>query len=166
MIYQKDLADFIRCSKKYIPRKLKSFEHLRAYHRYWLPEFGPFKVRDTSYDSGIEFFYISYCNDTKQAVLSYPIYNIGECYELLKNHSHIEKDSVINNRIKTFTGAEIRFWFICNNIDLTDIDNYSGFLPYLEYGKRDSLKDSLVYQCKRNKKQNRFEFILIEKKKS
>ena len=77
MIYQQELAEFIRCSRRYIPRKLKNFEHLRVYHRYWLPDYGPFKVRDTSYDSGIEFFYITYDNDTKQAVLSYPIYNIG-----------------------------------------------------------------------------------------
>lgn len=163
MIYSSDLVDYVKYSKRFIPRKLKKFEHLRLYHRYWIPEFGESKVRDTSYDSGIEYYYITYCNDTKQAVLSYPIYNSYECFELLKNYNHIEEDSVINNRIKSFTGAEIRFWFIINNIDFTDIENYSGFLPYLEYGNNKSIKDSLVYQCKRNKKQNRFEFVQIYK---
>ncbi|MBR6289178.1 MAG: hypothetical protein IKR19_07585 [Acholeplasmatales bacterium] len=164
MIYQEALVDFIKCSKKYIPRKLKSCEHLRVYHRYWLPEFGLFKVRDTSYDSGIEFFYITYDNDSKQAVLSYPIYNIRECYELLKNHTHIEEDSVINNRVRSFTGAEIRFWFISNNIDFTDIENYSGFVPYLEYGNKESIRDSQFYQCRRNKKQNKFDFIEVDRR--
>ena len=164
MIYSSELEEYIKDSKKYIPRKLKGFEHLKPYHRYWSPEFGAFKVRDTSYDSGVEFFYITYCNDTKQAVLSYPISNILECYELLKNYKHIEEYSVINNRIMSFTGAEIRYWFILNNVDFTDIENYSGFLPYLEYGRKDSLKDSLEYHCRRNKKQNKFEFIIVNKK--
>ncbi len=164
MIYSSDLIEYIKDTKKYIPRRLKNFEHLKVYHRYWLPEYGEFKVRDTSYDSGIEYYYITYCNGNKQGVISYPIYNILECFELLKNVKHIEEDFVINNRLKSFTGAEIRFWFTLNNIDFADIENYSGFLPYLEYGRKESIKDSLMYQCKRNKQQNRFEFIPIDKK--
>lgn len=163
MIYNPDLVEFLKINKKYIPRRLKNFEHLKVYHRYWLPEYGEFKVRDSSYDSGNEYYYITYCSGSKQGVISYPIYNILECFELLKNVKHVEEDSVINNRIRNFTGAEIRFWFIHNEIDFTDIENYSGFLPYLEYGRKESIKDSLVYQCKRNKKQNKFEFIQIEK---
>ena len=167
MIYCSDLEEYIKTMKRYIPRRLGRFDQLKVFHRYWLPDFGEFKVKDISYNNGTEYYYIVYDNNTKQAVLSYPVSNpsanITECFELLKNYDHIEDNCIINNMIESFTGAEIRFWFIINNIDFTDIENYSGFLPYLVYGNKKSIKDSLVYHCKRDKKENKFEFVRTEK---
>ena len=155
-IYPEKLAEVVVKYKQFIPRRLHYYEHLKLYHRYWNEELGEFKVKDFLNFNGVDYYFINYEND-KQGLLTYPINYDTKCYELLRNFETLQEESVINNRTRTFTGAEIRFWFVVNNIDFSDEENYKGFLCSLVY--ENGVKDTAKYMVRRNKKQNIFEFI-------
>ena len=151
-LYPYDLWKIIKNDKKYIPRQLRKDEKLKLYRRYWLSELGMIKVKEIISIQNREFYSITYGNNgEKNGVISYPV-EFG-CYELLKNFNEFEKSDFINKK-KPIYGAEIKYWFIINNIDFSD-ENYSGFLDKLQY-----LKDSAKYIVRRNKKKQEYEFVI------
>ena len=76
------------------------------------------------------------------ACISYPVEKDNN-YELLHNYSNIENENIINSNI-SYTGAEIKFWFIYNRIDFSNYNN-RGFLKYLESGNRKCITDNKFY---------------------
>lgn len=154
--YPEKLEEEVKRSKKFIPRKLRQGEKLKQFHKYFCLSYGVFKVYDIQFINDTEYYHIKFRNYNMdmQAVISCPIDDSENCYELLGNYDKIEDKSVINNRMHFFTGAEIRFWFVVNNIDLDDEINYAGFKNDLFI-----IKDSSRYHVRRNKKNKEFEFI-------
>ena len=82
---------------KYIPRKINKKEHLKLYHRYWIPELGGvIKVKDIWKDNGVEYYIVSYKNDLC-ICFSYPLDDYYESYELLHDYDNIDKENIINS---------------------------------------------------------------------
>ena len=156
VIYPEKLQYEIVKYKRYIPRRLKHHERLKLYHRYYNETYGNFKVKEIYFESGNEYYYIAY-NKNMNGVIQYPEYNNHKTYELLSNKNNMEDQPVINNRIQSFTGAEIKFWFLTNDIDFSS-EEYSGFYEPLSY---DKLYDTKRYRVRRNKKLNIYEFIIV-----
>ena len=152
LLYPKELQDEIIKNKNFIPRKLRHHERFKQYHKYYNDEFGIFKVRNVEYIDGNEYYFITYKKDMTAAI-PFPIYNNNKCYELMLNKDEIENKSIINNRSTTFFGAEIKFWFIVNNINFSD-ENYIGFKDDLNF-----IYDSKKYHVRRNKKLKEYEFL-------
>lgn len=150
-LYPSKLLEEIRKKKKYIPRKLRKNERLRLNRKYWIPDYGIIKVKEIIDTPNGEHYVISYNNGNMNGVVSYPTTN--ECYEMLKNFNELESINFINKK-KSVYGAEIKYWFIINDIDFNDID-YSGFLDKIQY-----LKDSTKYIVHRNKKKKEYDFII------
>ena len=98
----------------YIPRKINKNEHLKLYHRYWIPELGGvIKVKDIWKDNGVEYYIIKYKNDLS-ICFSYPLDDYFESYELLHDYNDIAKKDIINSE-EDFSGAEIKYWFTVHN---------------------------------------------------
>ena len=112
-IYPPKLEEYIR-KNKYIPRKVRDNEHLKLYHRYWLEDYNEVvKVDDIFTVRCVEHYSIR----CKSMVSCIPAPVPKYTYELLHNKEHIEKVDLINSE-KSYTGAEIKYWFLMNNIDL------------------------------------------------
>lgn len=152
LLYPEKLQNEVMKNKNYIPRKLRHHERLKIYHRYYNDEFGIFKIRDVELIGGVEYYFITY-KKNMTAVIPYPTYNNCKCYELMVNRDELENKSIINNRTTTFFGAEIKFWFVVNDVDFND-ENYIGFKSEL-----DSIYDSKKYHVRRNKKLKEYEFL-------
>lgn len=149
-LYPEVMWNEITKKKKYIPRRLRKNERLKLFKRYWLPYYGAVKVKDVFSTCGVEYYQIIYNNGNMVGVTSFPVED--KCYELLHNFNNMESYEFINKK-KPVYGAEIKYWFIINNIDFSD-DEYSGFLDKLQY-----LDDSTKYITRRNKKKKEYEFI-------
>lgn len=138
--------------KKLIPRRLKFKEKLKQFHKYYLEDYGIIKVKEIFTENDTEYYIISYY-DNRSACIPYPVDNYDTNFELLLDYNKIAKHNIINEGI-SYTGAEIRFWFIVNNIDFSK-DSYSGFLPYLtRYSNKDLIDNKkyfVTYDCKTNK---------------
>ena len=144
-VYPEEIVKEMKLNKRYIPRKLKSGEKLRVHRKYWIYDIGFCKVKDIFIVDNIEYYTVSYMsNSSMYAVISYPLPT--SCYEMLHNFTNIEYCSPINDKKETLYGAEIKYWFIINDIDFND-ENYSGFLDKLH-----TLNDSKKYFIRRNKK--------------
>lgn len=154
VLYPDVLQSEVVKSKKYIPRKLCHKEHMKIYHKYYNQEYGIFKVQEIYYEKSTEYYHINFGKEMN-AVIQYPSYNNNKTYELLYNYDNIEDKSIINNQLKSFTGAEIKFWFTVNKVNFLH-ENYRGFFNDL---KNNKLYDTKKYHIRRNKKLNIYQFI-------
>ena len=137
-IYSPELEQII-AEYHYIPRMFRYKEKFKLYHKYWIPEFTNtvIKVIDISFIDDIEYYFIKYDDGKMYGCIPYPIeYNV--VYELLHNYDNLEDQNIVNSDI-SYTGAEIRYWFIINDklkpdiltlIDLKSelVDNHKYFI--------------------------------------
>lgn len=145
-IYSEALEEEI-INTHYIPRKFRPNEKLKLYHKYWIPEFGgTIKVHEIEYISGVPYYFIKFSKNMS-ANITYPVM-YSEMYELLHNYDNIEKENIINSS-KSYSGAEIKFWFIVNKIDFDD-PIYRGFWSFLDDTSMSVVADNKYYFVKYN----------------
>lgn len=145
-IYSEALEEEI-IDTHYIPRKFKPNEKLKLYHKYWIPEFGgTIKVQEIEYINGVPYYFIKFSKNMS-ANITYPVM-YSEMYELLHNYDNIEKENIINSS-KSYSGAEIKFWFIVNKIDFDD-PFYKGFWSFLDDTSMSVVADNKYYFVKYN----------------
>lgn len=143
-IYSEALEEEVK-KTHYIPRKFRENEKLKLYHKYWIPEFGgTVKVNEIEYIDGIPYYFIKFSKNMS-ANITYPC-NFSGMYEMLHNYDNIENENIINSQ-KSYSGAEIKFWFICNNIDFND-PLYKGFCPFLDDTSMSVVADNKYYFVK------------------
>lgn len=148
---------------KYIPRKIKSNEKLKIHHKYWINEYnGTVKVSDIDYIAGTEYYTIKF-DKNMSACFSYPVY-FSEIYELLHNNENIENQDIINSKL-SYSGAEIKFWFIVNKIDLSNPD-YKGFIPFLIPSSKNVVSDNKYYFVKHDESKSQKFKIVLDREKS
>lgn len=140
-IYPLKLQEYIK-ENKVIPRKIRKNEHLKIFHKYWLGDYNcVVKINDIFTVKGVEYYIIKFGNF--YACIDHPI-NYKYCYEILHNKDNIENINIINSD-KCFTGAEIKYWFLINNIDFND-DLYYGFWSFLNPNSNNLLVDNKYYK--------------------
>ena len=145
-IYPVKLEDLVQ-SNNYIPRLLRPTERLKLYHKYWFEEYrGVSKVIDIFYIYGVEYYTIKHDDNNKESCISYPL-TFDVRYELLHNYQELEYHNIINSG-NSYTGAEIRYWFIKN--DYTQY-KYRGFLKFLYTNTPDSIIDNKKYTVSKKK---------------
>lgn len=145
-IYSEALEEEV-INTRYIPRKFRENEKLKLYHKYWVPEFGgTIKVHEIEYINGVPYYFIKFARNMS-ANITYPC-NYTDMYELLHNYDNIEKENIINSS-KSYSGAEIKFWFIVNKIDFDD-PQYRGFWSFLDDTSMSVVADNKYYFVKYN----------------
>lgn len=144
-IFSKQLADIV-LDNNYIPRRIKSNEHLKQYHRYWSSYSQVFcKVLDIYYIKNREYYSVKMQNSLF-GELSYPLVK-DYIFELIIDYKNLKNTWIINNpKIGSLSGAEIRYWFFIKNIDLDN--KYSGFWSYLDYNSKSCISDDKYYYVK------------------
>lgn len=160
-IYPKELEKEI-IKSKYIPRKFQRNERMKLYHKYWVPLYeGVVKVDDIMMIDNVEYYFIKYSNKMVGCT-TYPLY-YNDAYELLHNYDSIEKDQIINSN-KSYSGAEIKFWFILNRINF-DNSKYKGFWPFVNPYSMNVIADNKYYFVVNNKdKMQQFQMVLDKSK--
>ena len=159
-IYPPKLEEYIR-KNKYIPRKVRDNEHLKLYHRYWLEDYNEVvKVDDIFMVRCIEYYSIR----CKSMVSCIPAPVPKYTYELLHNKECIEKVDLINSE-KSYTGAEIKYWFLMNNIDLESGSQYAGFWSFLNPCSKNLLIDNKFYYVSYNIERKQKCQIILDKTK-
>lgn len=145
-IYSESLEEEI-INTHYIPRKFRDNEKLKLYHKYWIPEFdGVVKVHEIEYIDGVPYYFIKF-NRNMSANITYPV-TFNDMYELLHNYDNIEKENIINSS-KSYSGAEIKYWFVANKIDFED-PLYKGFWSFLDDNSMSVVADNKYYFVKYN----------------
>lgn len=138
-IYPEELLNQMK-KYKYIPRKINKDEHLKLYHRYWIPDLGGvIKVKDIWKENGTEYYMIKYKNDLF-VCFSYPIDDYYESYELIHDYNDIYKDDIVNSK-NSYTGAEIKYWFSVNNDR-----KYDKFFKYINPRSKSCIVDKIRYK--------------------
>ena len=159
-IYPPKLEEYIR-KNKYIPRKVRDNEHLKLYHRYWLEDYNEVvKVDDIFIVRCVEYYSIR----CKSMVSCIPAPVPKYTYELLHNKERIEKVDLINSE-KSYTGAEIKYWFLMNNIDLEFGSQYSGFWSFLNPCSKNLLIDNKFYYVSYNTERKQKCQVILDKTK-
>ena len=159
-IYPPKLEEYIR-KNKYIPRKVRDNEHLKLYHRYWLEDYNEVvKVDDIFIVRCVEYYSIR----CKSMVSCIPAPVPKYTYELLHNKEHIEKVDLINSE-KSYTGAEIKYWFLMNNIDLEFGSQYAGFWSFLNPCSKTLLIDNKFYYVSYNIERKQKCQVILDKTK-
>lgn len=159
-IYPPKLEEYIR-KNKYIPRKVRDNEHLKLYHRYWLEDYNEVvKVDDIFITRSIEYYSII----CKSMVSCIPAPVPKYTYELLHNKERIEKVDLINSE-KSYTGAEIKYWFLMNNIDLEFGSQYAGFWSFLNPYSKTLLIDNKFYYVSYNVERKQKCQVILDKTK-
>jgi hypothetical protein len=159
-IFPKPLIDIIK-QHRYIPRKLRSDEKLKANHRYWLPYYnGIIKIQEITKINNIDYYFLTFDNKFNAAI-PYPLEVMGG-YELLYNFNNIELMNMIDDG-NYYTGAEIKFWFVIKNIDLNK-GKYSGFWSYLDPRSGNTLIDNKKYKLEYRPDAKQKHNIIAEKK--
>ena len=77
---------------------------------------------------------------------------------------HIEKIDLINSE-KSYTGAEIKYWFLMNNIDLEFGSQYAGFWSFLNPCSKTLLIDNKFYYVSYNVERKQKCQIILDKTK-
>ena len=159
-IYPPKLEEYIR-KNKYIPRKVRDNEHLKLYHRYWLEDYNEVvKVDDIFIVRCVEYYSIR-CKSMVSCI-SAPVPKYT--YELLHNKEGIEKVDLINSE-KSYTGAEIKYWFLMNNIDLESGSQYAGFWSFLNPCSKNLLIDNKFYYVSYNTERRQKCQVILDKTK-
>ena len=151
-IYPDELLEQIK-KFNYIPRKINKNEHLKLYHRYWIPELGIIKVKDIWKENNTEYYIVKYKNDLI-ICFSYPLDDYFESYELLHDYNNIYKEDIVNNE-KAFTGAEIKYWFSVNNQK-----KYDKFYKYINPQSKHCIVDKKKYKVTINEN-NKYNIKII-----
>lgn len=139
-IYSLELEKYIK-KYKVIPRKIKSNERLKLYHKYWLPYYdGPCKVLDIFNIGPVEYYFIRFSN-RYTAINSYPI---KEGYELFNDYDNLYSKNIINDN-NSYTGAEIKYWFTINKTNITK-NAYKNYYTYLDPSSNKLLSDNKYYK--------------------
>lgn len=161
-IYPPKLEEYIKANKV-IPRKIREGEHLKLYHKYWIDWYDDIlKVLDIYYIDSAE-YYVTRDTQKLHGCITYPI-DHNNTYEMLHNKYNIEEKNIINDNI-SYSGADIKYWFSVNDINLATGEKYSGFWSFLSYGSKNYLMDSKYYfvSYKENRRQ-RCQIILDKSK--
>ena len=81
-----------------------------------------------------------------------------------ENKERIEKVDLINSE-KSYTGAEIKYWFLMNNIDLESGSQYAGFWSFLNPCSKNLLIDNKFYYVSYNIERRQKCQIILDKTK-
>ena len=76
-----------------------------------------------------------------QAIISYPVSDV--LYELTPDYKDIKNKEIINDN-EYYTGAEIKYWFFANNINLDKY--YTDLRHYIELDGKCKLNDYELYK--------------------
>ena len=159
-IYPPKLESYIR-RNKYIPRKIRENEHLKLYHKYWLEDYDDvIKIDEIFEVNKTKYYTIKY--KTMTGCISDPVSKLT--YELLHNKENLEKLNIINSDI-SYTGAEIKYWFIINNINIESGSKYSGFWSFLNPASKNLLIDNKFYFVSYNSNRKQKCQIILDKSK-
>lgn len=150
LIYPQKLEELVK-DNKYIIRKLAPGEKLKRYHRYWCTYSESFfKVIDIYNIDEYEYYTIKYQN-TLYGEITYPDNEI--IYELLIDYHNIASiNDIVNNRI-SYTGAEIKHWFVMNQDKLLS-EKYENFYPFLTVFSKSQISDDKSYFLYADKSDN------------
>ncbi len=160
-IYPAKLEEYI-ISSRFIPRKIRSNEHLKIFHKYWTTSFDrTIKVEDIFTAERVEYYTIRY-DFRMYGCISHPL-AVDTCYELLHNKEGIENNIIINEN-NSYSGAEIKYWFIVNHIDFDD-SKYSGFWSFLNPESDNLLIDNKYYFVSYDKRRKQKCQISLDKSK-
>lgn len=141
-IYPKQLEELLE-GTNYIPRKLKLGENLKQYHRYWSSFFDVFfKVMQIYHVEKTEYYSVKFPN-LLFGEISFPV-DYNYMYELMVDYHNIKDIENIINHSESFTGAEIRYWFYINKINLND-PKYRAFYPFLNPESKSGILDDKHY---------------------
>lgn len=139
-VYPEELGQVVR-RKHYIPRKLEYKEHLKQYKKYWLSE-QCIKVEEVYFIKGTEYYQVRF-PQKMFGQISYPV-DCSSCYELKTDHKEIYKLDCIINTNKSYTGAEIKYWFYTHHIN-EDTEAYNEFWSFLDPNSKNVISDSKFY---------------------
>ena len=130
-------------TKNAIPHKLIPGEKLIRNHYYYDSIWNKiYRVISVEYKEGeFEGAYIKNDDNTYAWIvdLPNPLYD----YYITFDKLGIWKEEIINTN-KAYTGAEIRYWFFRNNIDIFN-EKYLGFWKYVEQSGDDAIEDKAFY---------------------
>lgn len=142
-IYSDKLEKFLREENhQYIPRKIKSNENLKIYKRYW-DAFSDtyYKIEKIYNVEDVEYYSVKYL-DSMFGEISFPV-DFDYTYELMVDKNNLDKIDIINNKI-SYSGAEIKYWFFINNIDLGS-EIYNKFWPFIDPNSKSVISDDKYY---------------------
>lgn len=160
-IYSEALEEEI-IKTRYIPRRIKKNERLKVFHKYWMPEFGgTVKVNEIEYYNGTAYYFLRFAKNM-MANITHPVEQ-ENVYELLHNYDEIEKDNIINSS-KSYSGAEIKFWFIVNKIDFSN-PLYEGFLSFVNDKSLNVVSDNKFYFVKYNPNSRQKFKVIVDRSK-
>lgn len=165
-IYEDNVSKFILENNQYIPRKIKPDEHLKLYHRYFsIFDSLYFKVDKIYNVFKTEYYSVKYPN-FMYGEISYPIQS-EYIYEFFLDKKNIKNISDIVNSRKSYLGAEIKYWFFINNIDLSEESKHYGFKSFLELNSKSTIQDDKYYFLYGHEKENKYLHckIVVDKKK-
>jgi len=138
-IYPNELVEIVR-KFNYVPRRLSKNEHLKLYHRYWIPDMGGMiKVKDIWRIGKTEYYIVKYKGDLS-ICFSYPLDEYSGTYELLHDYDNISKKEIINDD-NFYTGAEIKYWFVVNHQK-----SHEKFGKFLTINSKLLIQDSKKYK--------------------
>lgn len=160
-IYPPKLEEYIKKNKN-IPRKMHDDEHLKLFHKYWLDEFDDVvKVTEVFNAKGVEYYSIRH--KSMDSCTSYPVPDA--IYELLHNNDHIEEIDIINTDV-SYTGAEIKYWFIMSELDVMNPGNkYYGFWSFLNPHSMNVLVDNKSYYVSYDKARKQKCQVILDRSK-
>lgn len=142
-IYPAKLDQYLKDNKRsrYIPKRLPKDSKLFKYHKYWHSMYcNCFKVQDIYSIEDNEYYSVRY-NDSLFAELPYPV---NDLYELIPDRRNIYSIRNLVDSKKSYTGAEIRYWFWTRNIDLEN-SKYKGFASFLDINSKSTISDNKFY---------------------
>jgi hypothetical protein len=133
-------------SKKIIPYQIRPNDKYIKGKWYYNFEFGEiFKVLEVEYIHGVVLDHV--CTKSLDNHYSYLCTDLStEDYQIAFDSNEIYKQNIFEEK-RTYTGAEIRYWFFMNNIHGFD-KKYSVFWDYVDTFSKRRLKDTSRYIIK------------------
>jgi len=146
-IYPEKLELFLSDYPDYIPYPYTKYDQLKLYRRYYTEDDQIIKILEI-YDILDTTYYYMKINNSLQAVIPYPVNDIK--YELIPLYNEELPNEKIINSDQWYTGAEIKYWFFINKIDLNST-KYSDLKPYLYINGNCELNDINMYKILYNR---------------
>ena len=145
-IYPKKLEIAMR-ENHFIPRLLRDHEKFKLYHRYWdCYNDDIFKINEIFDIDGITYYVANYGDENYISIITDST-STNSYYEILKDYYCIAEQNIINNSY-SYTGAEIKYWFVING---NQLDNaYKEFYKYFSANSKVRLFDSKKYLVEYN----------------
>lgn len=139
-IFPPKLEEFLKEGNIYIPRRIYNDEHLKLHKRYWIDNIF-YKIDEIYLVNNVE-YYIARYERTLLATFSYPINN-DYTYELLVDRVEIATTNILKTPNVSYTGAEIKTWFLLNNIEFEN--EFKFCWPFLDPTSQCLISDSKSY---------------------